>query len=157
MITQADKLRAMVEATNRANAEANKIWVILRSHFAQFVGKKIYKKSGDLMANVVVHMPLMPNGHSLQIYRDRNDYALKFVVKVAADLPDNSCVYYSTSICIGEISGGVLTCLSNWPGLDRRTDYTFEEIMQRRENIVAAKKVYDIAKSALYPFEEFYS
>jgi hypothetical protein len=145
----------MVEATNRANAEANKIWVILRSHFAQFVGKKIYKKSGDLMANVVVHMPLMPNGHSLQICRDRSDHALNFVVKVAADLPDNSCVYYSARICIGEISGGVLTDLHNI--VDRRTDYTFEEIMQKREDIVAAKKVYDAAKSALYPFEEFYS
>ena len=155
MVTQDDKLRAMVEATNRANAEANKIRVILRSHFAQFVGKKIYKQGGDLMANVAVHMPLLSNSHSLHVYRDRSDYALNFVVKAAVDLPDNSCVYYNARICVGEVSSGVLSKLHDI--VDLRTDYTFEEIKQKREEIVAAKKVYDAAKSALYPFEEFYS
>lgn len=153
MVTREDKLRAMVQATNAANAEANRLDSELKTHFVQFVGQKVLKKDGSLMATVVVRMPSLPNEHNLRCHRERSSYSLYFHVTASVVLPDGSCLYAKSTMTVGDLQDGVLVSVKPFHSL--RTDYTCEEIQAKRDKVAEAKKALDVAKSALYPFEEY--
>ena len=65
---------------------------------------------------------------------------------------ENSCLYYETTVYIGDIQNGVLTKIgSPYKG---RMDYTPEEITKKREELKQAEAAFNTARSNLYPFNE---
>jgi len=154
-------LAAKVKATNAANAYAMELWDKLSGVFAPFVGKKIEKADGCLLAKIGKLLPMLPNSVSLGVYRYRSAYSLMYVVKTCESIPpqignlheDYGCTYYEASCYVGEMRDGVLLKLCDRPTL--RADYTAKEVTANRAAYAAAKKIADEAQGKLHPFGEY--
>jgi hypothetical protein len=117
---------------------------------APFVGQKIEKVNGDLLAKVSNALPMVPFFR----YRNPSNHSLCYVVKESQSLADgNGCVYEEAYVYIGEMSNGVLTKLCNRPEL--RTDYDAEEIKQLRMRAEVAREQARNAEAALGSFGMF--
>ena len=146
--------KAKVKAVNKAHAYAAKLHEQLTPIFAPLVGQNLFK-IGGLLAKYQKLLPELPSTPSLFVHRHLSDYSLGWTVKTSEDIEGQSgCLYYETTVSIGELSHGVLTKLTPYqPG---RTDWTLKEIEDKRETLRAAEKAYNDARSALYPFGERY-
>lgn len=144
-------LTAKVIAVNRVNSVANEIYPKLVEVFKPYVGCKLFKTNGGFLKKIEdivpsFDLPLM------QIYRHNSEYNIAWTVKTSEQDGDSTCLYYSTTVYIGNVSNGILTDIMSRE--DCRTDFTVEEIHEKQRVLKEASKAYDNAKSALFPFEE---
>lgn len=153
------KTQIHVEAVNAANDYANKLRDQLIPQFEPLVGKKILKVGGMLLekyADIGKGLPYTP---SLHVYKNSNDYALSWNVKVCKTAPhenthrSNYCCYHETTVYIGELNGHILEKVCPQPNY--RTDYTLEEVLANREAYKAAEKAMRDAQAKLHPFGEY--
>lgn len=154
MNTREEKLACKVGAVNRANAYSKEIYALLNPIFTPLVGKQILKVDGSLLAKYAALVPKFEYSTDLHVYRQRSDYSLAWVVKTCEPLPPGSCMYHEAVVYIGDLRGQTLEKLSIHP-FDLRSDYTVEEITQKRLNFERAKKELQEARSELYPFGEY--
>jgi hypothetical protein len=151
--TREQKLAAKVKAVNHAHAIANEWCPKLRAIFTQFVGKQIEKKDGPLLEKIKKFLPDFPSTPFLQIYRHRSDYSLAWTVKTSEMDTDHTCLYHETTFYVGDLDHGILVkVLDN--ECNYRTDYTTEEISEKRREYNEAKREADEARDNLFPFGE---
>jgi hypothetical protein len=150
--TREERLRAKVAAVNRAHKYAIEIQPELIAIFAPFVGQKVMK-IGGLMEKFKKLLPEFPNTVPLSVYRHVSDYSLAWTVKTCESYGEHSCLYYEVTVYIGDLHHGVLTKVSN-QSYEFRTDYTKQEIEEKRQQYQKAKRAADDARNNLYPFGE---
>lgn len=133
-------LAARVIARNRANANAMALYDAYAKALAPFIGQKILKADGCLLAKVIAVLPTLP----MHYYREHSNYSLRFVAKECENIQGGcGCVYEETSVYIGDLTNGVLVKLYERPTF--RTDYCVEEIQMLRQ---LAEKARDDARQA---------
>lgn len=146
-------LKAKVAAVNKANAYAMEIHDQLTKVFTPFVGQKIEKADGGLLAKIAKLLPEFVSGVPMHVYRYPSNYSLMYTVKTCEMVPPHGCTYYEASCYVGDMRDGVLVKLCDKP--QYRTDYTVEEVKANRATYAAAQKVADDAKGKLHPFGEY--
>lgn len=156
-------LAARVAAYNKVNAEANRMYPILRAFFEQFVGKKI-AISGGMIKQIRDTLPKVGEGFTM--HRASDCYSLRYTI-YRDEYFEKSGGYGSSyraeaSLYIGEynrVSGSFHAGCDLEKLLDcfepLRTDYTVEEILQARQNFKIASDAKSAAERALYPFGEY--
>ena len=154
-------LEARVAAVNLAHAYAKDLWSILHELCKPFVGCKIYKADGGLMANFekaikTLDLPCRP---AINVYRNADNYSLSWCVRVSQGSKSENhrhsdgSHYHDISVYVGSLNGKILKdVIFEAPNL--RTDFTVDEILAKREAYRVAKKASDDAFSALHPFGE---
>lgn len=146
------RLEAQVKAQNRAALRALELYDSLAAIFAPLVGKQVCKANG-LLAKVAALLPKLENTPALMIYQYSSDYSLVWIVKACEQVEGGESVEYrEVSVYVGELRGLVLDKICNRP--DLRHDHSLEEVKAIREEVKAAQKVLDEAKSKLFPFGE---
>ena len=157
MNTLEAKLAAKVKAVNRAHAYVPELYGNLVEVFRPYVGQKIIKADGSLLAKINSQLPVLPlMGHALSVYRHRSDYSLAWTIKTCESTGDYGCLYYEATVYVGDLIGGVLSQLADAPlPVNYRTDYTVEEIAANREAVKVAEQAYNDAKGKLYIFGEY--
>jgi predicted RecB family endonuclease len=94
MSDQQELLTAKVKAVNKANKYANELKVELVSFFKDYVGKKIFKADGTLLAKIVALAPKFENSKSISVYhRSSFNSQLSWVIKTCEPLPLYTCLY----------------------------------------------------------------
>jgi hypothetical protein len=162
MNTLQERMIAQIAATNKAHSYAQTLKPLLIAAFTPLVGQKIEKADGKLMEKFKKLLPFeyLENGHQFQkdnglsVYKVNSNYSLAWVVKACEQLPPTSCVYYETTIYVGDIRGGILTKMfadSN----QLRTDYTLEELERNVKAYKDANELMETARSACFPFTDF--
>lgn len=146
-------LKSRVRAVNTANKAANDLFPLLADAFRPFIGQKIEKTDGGLLAKVEKSIPGLPYNSALQVFRNASRYSLNYTVKVCVPVPPNTCVYHDVTLYVAEMNGATLGAIKDPP--EFRTDYTESEVLSLREEYKAAKRRADDALSALYPFGEY--
>lgn len=157
------ELAAKIEATNLAHAYGNKLRKLLVEFFAPYVGQKIVKADGSLLAKIAAKLPAFPDvkGNpgqhehaSIMTYKHNSAYSLAWTVKVCQPIPPHTCTYYEMTVYIGDMSGDVLKAMTNHTD-DWKADYTLEETLAHIQAYEDAQKVAESLKSAVYPFSDF--
>ncbi len=160
------ELPAAVEATNEANRRAMVLQTRLLAFFQSYVGKKVKKVDGTLLAKIQADLneylgDVSPTSSvytcrsatsSVHICRSRSDYSLDWMVKVSKSYGEG-VTYASACAFVGELRNGVLVKLGNPVVL--KTDYTVEGVRAARQKAADLKRAYDDARGACYPFGEW--
>lgn len=154
----ASPLAAKVAAVNAANKLAVELYPKLREVFEPFVGQKIEKADGTLLAKIAKLMPEFPCTPGLHVYKYGSDYSLAWCVKTCESSSGRTgdyqiANYHETMVYVGNIKNGVLVDFYKAPEL--RTDYTVEAVEAAREAYKKAKQAADDAQSKLHPFGEY--
>jgi hypothetical protein len=153
-----ERLEARVKARNRCHAIANELYPQLAEFFRPYVGQKIERADGPLMAKISAKLeeaiPKLfdPLPQGAQVWRSPSDYSLVWTVKVCEGYGPHSCCYEDCSVYVGNMRGGVLESL--YPPEARREDFTADEIEQARQAYEAAHKHAEDLESKLFPFGE---
>lgn len=150
-------LEARVRGVNAAHAYASTLTPLLRERFTPLVGQKVVKNDGTLLAKFAGLLPEFPNGVKLHVYKHVSAYSLAWTVKTCeVDVVDGTghAYYYETVVYVGDLANGVLTSIERHP-CTLRTDYTVEDVVKVRKEFEVARKVFEDARSALYPFGEY--
>lgn len=157
MKNHSSPLAARVAAVNLANTVALDYAPKLRAALTPFFGRKVIKTDGSLLQAVAEIVPSGNTyGNNVQIFRDSwSNYSLYWIVKTWEQC--NGCAYYhGTSVYVGNLEGQILR---EWNGADSlaglRTDWTTEEIEQKRVAAEKAKEIARNAESACFPFGMF--
>lgn len=144
-----NKLKLHVIAVNRANKEANRLQVMLRSILEPFVGKNVVKKSGGLVEKLKRLIPEFEWRNDLRVTGAFSEYTLGWDVYAnEADGVDQ--VSYKVWVCVGTLNKTMLTEFRLWSPL--REDYTFEEVKANYEAASRLKKEWRKAVEACSPF-----
>lgn len=148
------ELIAKVEAVNLANEWANKLYERLAPIFTPYVGCKIVKQSGGLLAKIESLLPNdLPCGNRMQVYRQSSNYSLAWTAKACIGLTEgHGCVYHESTAYIADLLNGEVSRI--YDRSDRKTDYDYHQIVLLQLQCKEAKKAYEAAKSALFPFSE---
>lgn len=141
------ELAARVKAVNRANAKAIQLYKQLAEFFAEYVGQKVVKADGDLLAKI--KLPKFENGNGLMIYRYPSHWCLKWVVKTC-EIVDGIAYFHETAVAVGILDGNILAKLCD--PIEARTDYTVEEVQAIRRDFQSAEERLRELQSRLYPF-----
>jgi hypothetical protein len=151
-----DKLLAQVKATNRANAEAVRLYPLLVKAVAPFVGQQVKKATGELTEKFKKALPEFDGGggNKVQVYRQQSDYSLAWVVKTWEHESPFTVTYAEAVVYVGEIHCKTLTKLTE-KAPQLRTDYDAFEVARLRKVYEEKRKEADEARSALYPFGEY--
>jgi hypothetical protein len=151
---QEDRLKARVRAVNAANLYAAELYKKLVAVFEPFVGQKILKADGTLLAKIepLVKALNLPNTPKLSVYRHSSDYSLAWTVKTS-EWTQEYTVYHEVVVYIGDL--GLQTLKGITPPYDHAFNYTAEDVAAKRKAYEAAKKVMEDARSELYPFGEY--
>jgi len=149
-----NRLEAKVKARNTAVEHGMALYKQLVEVFQPLVGQKILKVDDDLLAKVKQNMPSfkdLPEG--ISIFRHRAINALAWKVKVRVPVENAEIwVYQDVTVYIGDTDGQTLVNIL--PPFEGRTDWTADEVEEKRQAYKEAKKKADAAHSALYPFGE---
>ena len=147
-------LKAKVKAVNKAHTEAKRLYGILQPIFASLVGEKIEKVDGSLTQKVLKLVPdLGADGRNVRVWRTRSNYSLAWSISVSENYNETTCLYYETTVYIGNMRDGVLTDV-NYDAPESRTDYTVDEVVAKRAAVKVAEKVLSDAQGVLFPFTE---
>ena len=147
-------LENRVEGVNMANKYANEIRPMLVKVFEPYIGCKILKADGSLLASVLKWVPKMRNDNSLHVYRSSSAYSLAFVVKSCVSR-DGRAYYHETYVHIGAIDGCVLRDVRDDGDELFKTDYSADEVAAARREYEAAEKAASEAESKLHPFGKY--
>lgn len=149
-------LAAKVEAQNKAHQIALDIYPQLVAIFSPLVGQTIYKQDG-LLAKIANQLPQFVNTPQEMVIFRSSQYSLAWKIRTTAPTGGSgvgeSCVYREVILYIGDVRDCILTGIVARPSL--RTDYTVEEIEQKRATYRAMKEAANHAFAELYPFEDF--
>jgi hypothetical protein len=153
-----NQLAAFVLATKAAHKYANELHPLLYEAVKPFVGSKVLTADGSLTAKLKKALPEMPHSVALRVSRLSHNsgfpHELAFVVKTCQLIPESEgCLYDEECVYVGNLSNGVLTDMCH-PVTDRKCDYRLEEIEAQQAEVKRLKKLYEEAKSNLYPFPE---
>lgn len=150
-----NNLEAKVRATNLANLFANELYDVMAAVFGPFVGQKITKADGSLLAKVQACVPDIPHGadgeYNIRYWFDHNSkYSLRY--GVSADVYHAGGSEYSRdqSVYIGNMDCQVLVELSTPE--HRRVDWTVEELRAMQEEYRKVKKQADNLCNTLMQF-----
>lgn len=155
MTYQENVLAAKIKATNRANAHANNIEILLRQAFSAFVGKKVNKSDGSLTVAAKKALPDI-EGDKLQVWFSFSaGQRLVWRVKTSEPVAGYEFVVYAeANAYIGKLDAyGVLTEVSSEPSR-QRADYDLSTVLGLQAAARSAKQAYEDARSACYPFPE---
>jgi len=140
-------LAARVAAMNAAHAEVNRLAPIYRAIFAEYIGQKVTKADGSLLAKIKARLP----ESSLQVY---SPHVGCFVVKTSASYGDHFCTYaepYFYAFTENRHAGHICEKLGH-EFEPFRADYTAEEVCQLRKTAEEAREAARNAESACSPF-----
>ncbi len=108
----------------------------------------------------IQHLVPKLGNDKIQVYRHKSDYSLAWCVKTSE--PDSgdpkgnhTVLYWEVTVYIGDLAGAIFTRINSEFTGDTRTDYTAEEIENKRKILTAAKTALSSAESALFPFGEY--
>lgn len=147
-------LKAKVKAVNSCHDEANKLYDVLLPIFKPLLGCQLDKMDGTFLAKIDKLVPDLPHATKLSVFRSSSEHSLSFTVKTWEHIADShGCLYYETTLYIGDMRGGVLIALTERPK-PFRTDFTEQEIQDKRITWREARDALDDARSALCPFGE---
>lgn len=153
-------LAARVYGVNNAHRVAMLIYPELREALAPFVGQKILKADGTLLKKIAELIPKISNYDGISIYKSISDYNINWSVKSCEQSQSRNSYeghtntyYYEIGVYVGDIRDGILIRLYDPP--IHKTDYTVEEVLRNRETFKVAEKIYQDAKSSLFPFGEY--
>ena len=107
-----NRLAARVKAVNAANRMAGEVYDKLAAIFAPYVGCKIEKADGGLLAKVAKALPEFPYSNGLHVYKYASNYSLVWMVK-ACEVCDGIACYHEAGVYVGEMRDGVLLKLCN--------------------------------------------
>lgn len=149
-----EKLNAKVKAVNLANKAANAWKPVLVNFFKAYVGKKIFKANGGLMASVADKMPQLGGIDKVSFYANNSQYSLWYVAKSCVGYAQ-SCIYYEAGMRIGDMENGVLKSVYEFdPAKDAwREDFSADEVLAKMKAVEEAEKALDAAKGNLFPFQ----
>lgn len=148
-------LNAKVKAVNHAHEVAHEVYRRFREALQPYLGQNVTKKDGTLLKKVADKMPEFPHQHDLMVYRNSSDYTLSWTVKTNEHIEGtHGCLYYERTVYIADIRDGVIEKF--YDDFEARTDYTADEIKEKRAAFDKAEKALQEAKSALWPFAERY-
>lgn len=151
------KLDGRVAAVNEAHLLAMQLEKQLREFFLAYVGQKVLKADGTVLAKIAAKLnPLLAwfdNQNGVQVYLDRGPFYLRWTVKVRKEADVHSWVYWEQSVRVGEIEGDTLKNVIDKP-TELRTDYTAEEIEAKRKVYRELMEQAERAKYELFPFGE---
>ena len=149
-------LKAKVKAVNYCHEEANKLYDVLLPIFKPLLGCRVDKMDGTFLAKIA---KLVPDFHPiprLSVFRSTSEYSLSFTVKACEQITDShGCLYYEITLYIGDLRGGILTELTARPK-PFRTDFSEQEILDKRITWRKARDAFESARSDLWPFGEEY-
>lgn len=147
-------LEARVRGVNRANAFANELYPKLVALFTPFIGQKILKADGTLLAKIQKQVDDLGilGPHEPHVYRYSSAYSLVYTVKTCEDF-NGHAYYHENSVYVGHLDNGVLTGL--YDQNHRQTNYTADKVIAARQAYEKAKKAADEAEIALHPFGEY--
>lgn len=145
------QLKAKVRAVNRANEYAAKLYQEMVAIFRPLVGQKIAKKDGTLLARIEKLLPDLPFRQG-SIRVTKHGVGLAWDVQTCESYDDTSCLYHQVCVYVGRTRDGVLTEIV--PANERRSDFTAEEVEEKREIFRQAEQAMRDARSALDPFGE---
>jgi hypothetical protein len=149
----AGKRRAMIKAVNRCHTEAMKLQEQLQAIFAPLVGTKILKVNGQLLAKVEALLPIFPHDRWIYIGHSSSAHTLSWSIKITELLESrDSSVNYGVSVYIGNLSGTSLKDVS-FDIPTYRTDWTEQELLEKRAAYKVARNAKDEARSACHPFD----
>lgn len=154
------RLRAKVEAYNRAGEVANELFPQMHKIFKQFSGQKVCKVDGPLLKKVKDQLPesnypdQFPSP-TVMYYRNSSDYTINFTVKTCAQCGDGlGCVYAELTFYVCSIINGVVQEGYFHQPPEYRTDYNAEEIRRLRAVYQKKREEANEAQGALCPFGE---
>lgn len=143
-------LYTRIHGVNRAHKIANELHGRLRGVFQNFLGRKVRKADGTLLAKVEKELDhLHLHVYDATIFRYRSDYSLAFTVKTCEEC-GGTAYYYETTVYVGRLQDGVLV---EWMDHARlKDDYDVSLVRANRESYAAAKDAPAAAESNLWPF-----
>lgn len=146
-----DEIEANVKAYNRVATFAQALQTELKAIFAEYVGQKVIKADGSLLANIQKKLSNMNDILKVTIYQYRSHYSLVWVVKTSEPLANGSfcCIYREISVYVGDLTDGVLTRLCDNMAIKT---WTVEEVKEKLSARNEAQRALDDANSALGPF-----
>lgn len=154
MFNLVEALKAKVKAVNHCHEEANKLYDVLLPIFEPLLGCQLDKMDGTFLSKIDKLLPNLPPSPRLSVYRSTSEYSLAFTVKACENIADShGCLYYEITIYIGNMNDRTLTKLTDRPK-PLRTDFTEQEILDKRIAWRKARDAFDDARSDLWPFGE---
>lgn len=148
-------LEAKVIATNRANAEANRLYPLFVAALTPFLNKKVITIDGDLTKNVHEAIQAIPTT-AFRIYRGNGRSGLLFwTVTECENYSYYSCVYAETTFYVGEMNVQELYNLQSFRAPNLPTNITADQIREARQCVIKAKSALSAAQSALGDFGEY--
>jgi len=165
MITQFSRLQILqnqVDCRNRLNAESEKLRLQLQEVFSQFVGKKIYKFTDKSLGSTV-----RKAAEPVEEEARRKGFHCWFEVSSFGSVYFNVQDTYRTSdvsvnyckveffVACFDRSTGLMTEESR-EFVERRCDYTAEEVTATREKIAELEKQISFLKSSIAEFAPGY-
>lgn len=147
-------LETQVIAVNLCHKAAVATFETLKQALRPYIGKQIVKKDGSLLTKIRNAMPPLTSDLCVSIYHRPSAYGLSWRVRVC--VTDSSSTEYAEAyITPGRINeDGVLVSITkDVPPL--RYDYTVEEVLKRRQEIIAAEQTLRECQTALGPFTRY--
>ena len=149
-------LSARVELVNQVrNLANNVVYPRFREAFTPFMGAKIYKADGSLVAKAkATANDLMGKieTRGISIYRYPSPYSLVYVIKGSTQV-GHIAYYHEESVYLAEIEKGVMTKWYDPPAFP--CDFSVDSVLAAREALKAAKEALSKAESDLFPFGEY--
>lgn len=145
-------LTAKVKGQNKVNAAANEYEKQLIEAFRPFVGSKILTHGG-LAARVKPQIPEAPKG--VRAWRSSSNYSVYYEMDVCEHFENgDGCCYCKATAYVGNLDGYNLQNVGE-PQKPRRTDYTVEEIRDKRKALREARDAMRKIESELATFGEY--
>ena len=154
-------IKLKIDAVNRANDLANRIYAQMVPFFKPFIGKKVI--NNDLYLTKAIKEKLPPivgdgirgNGLSHHILYYPSQYNIGWKIQVTVWDKDNNHVDADAYVYIGKLEGGILKeIMPSEQQQGRTTNYDFTTVMKLREAAKEAHKAFDDAYSACFPFQD---
>ena len=146
-----DEIEANVKAYNRVAEVAQYLQTELKAIFAEYVGQKVIKADGSLLASIQKKLSNLSKIQKVTIYQYRSHYSLVWVVKTSEPRPWLGCIclYREISVYVGDLTDGVLTRLCDNMAIKT---WTVEEVKEKLSARNEAQRALNDANSALGPF-----
>lgn len=143
-------LHARVAARNRVNAEANRQSVLLLNVFKSFLGKKVFKQTGELTEAVKNALPDSAPGIHRWFEWSRHTKSVRFHLRANETFRERNYDAEQT-IYVGTTSEGVLALVEETP-VEYLTDFKAERVEELRKIAEDKREEARQAENACHPF-----
>ena len=154
----ATKLEAQVRAVNRASAAVNELWPALREACRPLIREKVVKVNGQLTGKGKRLLAILSPTPELRVSHQTSVDVLGWAASATETWETEGgfgrqSICHEVHFCVGHLRDGHLTSLCELPE-PLRTDFTVEEVLERRRRLREAQSMYAAARSALSPFTD---